>query len=47
MISHYLREAPDPAPLCEASVFIIWPSKVGLFPFEDRPYQTPEGGVGR
>ena len=31
VISHYLREAPDPAPLCEASVFYHWPSRGRLF----------------
>ena len=40
MIRHYLREAPDPAPLCEALVFYSLAEHRSVV---YQPYQTPEG----
>jgi hypothetical protein len=40
VIRHYLREAPDPAPLCEATVFYPLAEHRSAV---QQPYQTPEG----
>jgi hypothetical protein len=46
VISHYLREAPDPAPLCEATVFTILAEQLLAVCFQTAIHDTRGAGSG-